>query len=238
MARVVEEVRKRALHLRRCLQCTAVVASFEHATSPEPLVVQCAGHAHAQRLHPARECGFVICLADQVEMVRLRRIVDDAETVTIGARNESIEQSIVRRSRTQGRQARHEPQGHEHWMALLQRGAGSVADTIAIARALRTCIAPYAAVLTGEFELALGMNSPHVSSTFGSRRGFNDSEDCSRLASLWSAQNFSARSSQVVGRPWTMNCPAIPLTASKQQRGEKVVPRNGLGRAETNSRSR
>lgn len=83
MLGVVEHVHERGADLPGGPQLPRVVAVGEHRALSSPDSVEHSCDADQQSLHAARERAPVVRLGDQVDVVRLQRVVGEAEAESL-----------------------------------------------------------------------------------------------------------------------------------------------------------
>jgi hypothetical protein len=81
MAGVEEDVNERSAHLAWRPQLPGMVAVGKHGAPANPKPVESARNAHEQARHLEREHASVVGFGDQVDVVRLQRVVRETESV-------------------------------------------------------------------------------------------------------------------------------------------------------------
>ena len=82
--RVVLHLGERRAYLAKCAQRSHVVTIGEHGAVSTPMFVQLSRDPHQESLHAARKCRAIRGLRDQMQMVRLNRVADQAKSEPIG----------------------------------------------------------------------------------------------------------------------------------------------------------
>jgi hypothetical protein len=82
-----------------------VVAIGENGTGASPQPVQRADDAHQESLHAARECAAIVRFDEQVEVIRLDRIVDETKAEALASGGEDALECAPRRVSTQTRES-------------------------------------------------------------------------------------------------------------------------------------
>lgn len=88
LANVLQHVDQRIPDFAGRAKNPQVVAVAQHRTAARERRVHDAREARAERLHTASEPLGVVCLDEEVRVVRLERVVHDAETAAIAKRDE------------------------------------------------------------------------------------------------------------------------------------------------------
>jgi phage protein D len=112
MSRVLKHVDQRRAHLARRAQRAGVVAVAEDTTGATQKPVERSRDAHEQSLHAARERAPVGGLDDQVQVVRLDRMVNQAQAEALAAARECALEDSARGVATQARQPGVQAGGH------------------------------------------------------------------------------------------------------------------------------
>jgi hypothetical protein len=107
-----------------------VVAIAQHGPARSERAVHGAGEARAERLHPAAERLRAVGFDDEVRVVRLDRVFDDAEIAARAKRPERVLELRDQQTSPQRRQSRTRLQCHERRM----RRRDSVAAAMSHAR--------------------------------------------------------------------------------------------------------
>jgi hypothetical protein len=118
-AGVVQDVDERVAHRGGRREDPRVVAVLEHAPGALPELVEPAHDPHGEPDHAASESALVLGLDDEMEVVRLDRVLDDPERLTRGCDEGRLEQR-VRVVGPQAPQARAQTHRHEHRMPRLE----------------------------------------------------------------------------------------------------------------------
>src|SRR5262249_37470916 len=121
---------------------------------PRPELVERAGDSHEQALHSAREGAFVVRFGDQVDVIRLQRVLREAELATLAHGTERAFDHRTDGVPSEVRQAVVQTHGDVNRMVRRERISRPVRHARSRSSALAPCSAPLASPWT-EFELGL-----------------------------------------------------------------------------------
>lgn len=126
LARVVQDVRERDARLSRGFQRARVMTAVEDRTRALPVPVQRPRDPHAQSVDAAREAIGVLGLADQVDVIVLRRMVHDLEARARSAGFDRAPQDGVGPRRAEAGKTAPQPQRDMDGETLRERGSRDV----------------------------------------------------------------------------------------------------------------
>jgi hypothetical protein len=179
LARVVEHVRERVANLARRAQDVLVITVAEESAPSPPQSVQALRDADREPVNAARERAPIARLADQVDVIALRRVVHDPKTIARARERERFEQDRVLAPTPQRRPASSELQRHMHRKPRRHRSALAMRDARSLPLRLATRAAPPPAPTVGEVERRLlpVASSSHTTTTHSLASGCTESRD-------------------------------------------------------------
>ena len=139
MPGVLEDVDERRPDLARRAQRSRVEAVGEHAPSPLPEAVESPCHTHGEALHAAGEPSPVVGLDDQMDVVRLQRVLVHPEPEAVASVLEDAQHPLPDEMAAQARQPLSQSQRHVERVAAVVAGTLDMGDSCACGRALASC---------------------------------------------------------------------------------------------------
>lgn len=109
---IQQHVPERMVHLARRREQSCMIAIGEHRARPPRRSIERSSEPRTDRHHPAAERATIVGFDDQVRVIPLQRVLDQAEAATRAAARERARDLAHDRHRPQRRQAGAEPEGH------------------------------------------------------------------------------------------------------------------------------
>jgi len=137
LSEIVQHIRERAPHLAWCLQRTRVKAIGKDAPRAPKSPVETARKPNRERLHATRETSLVGSLDDEVQMIRLHRIMRHCRATSV-----PLAQRLPHHAKipllAQARQPAHQPQSHVQWHVTRHALSRRVRHALRRTRSART----------------------------------------------------------------------------------------------------
>ena len=118
LSRVEQHVAKRGSHFARRTERPVVIATVEHRSPPIEDAIHGPREARRQALHPLRQGRDALGFDEQVDVIVLERVVDDAEVRTLRDREERALHFANQAQRSQRRHVAANANRHQTRMAL------------------------------------------------------------------------------------------------------------------------
>ncbi len=205
---VAQHVDEGVSHLARRPQDPVVVAVGEDAPLSSPPLVEPLRDSHREPLEPAHEGASVSSLSDQVEVVRLDRVVQEPEPEAFTARREPSFEDATSSVPSEARQPTSDSHRDMHGKPRRQRCPRPMGNAGSLSRRLPPCPPPRSSPPPKPEHTLLARHAPR---TNAAPRGFAHLRE--RVRDLLPADSPGEQRPTCTNDPWRPSIPAAGISA-------------------------